>query len=118
MMTNFIQVFFNEAAIKIKHLSRNLIGVLMEILFQGSQTSEEAAENILSVLRLFKDRYHIENFRDMRLQVILMDKKGNDMELVDSQSSEVYRTFKVYPKGYELKEQAKHPILHLVVDNT
>lgn len=90
----------------------------MDIIFQGKHNNEEAAESILSVLRLFKERYQIENFREMYLTLTLVDAQGNDVELVDSETSQVYRTFEVYRKGEELLRKGNKPRLRLVIDNT
>ena len=90
----------------------------MDIIFQGEHNSEEAAESLLSVLRLFKERYNISQFREMHLRVTLVDEQGDDVELVDSETSQVYRTFEVYRKGYELKGRKGMPKLQLIVDNT
>lgn len=90
----------------------------MEIIFQGRHDSEEAEKSLLSVIRLFKERYHIGQFREMHLSVTLVDAEGEDVELVDSETSEAYRTFEVYREGQELKNKLSRPGLKLVVDNT
>lgn len=90
----------------------------MDIIFQGKHNSEEAAESLLSVLRLFKERYHISQFREMHLTVTLVDDQGDDVELVDSETAQAYRTFEVYRKGHELAGRRGQPMLQLVVDNT
>lgn len=91
----------------------------MDIIFQGMHNTEEAAENFLSVLRLFKERYHIEQFREIHLTVTLVDEQGEDVELVDTDTSQIYRVFEVYRKGHELSTgRVTRPALQLVVDNT
>ncbi|KTC96304.1 hypothetical protein [Legionella feeleii] len=90
----------------------------MDIIFQGKHNSEEAAESLLSVLRLFKERYHISQFREMHLTVTLVDDQGDDVELVDSETAQAYRIFEVYRKGHELTGRQGQPMLQLVVDNT
>ena len=90
----------------------------MDIIFQGNHDSEEAAESLLSVLKLFKDRYCIEHFREMHLTVTLVDKQGDDVELVDTDTSQPYRVFEVYRKGDDIPKMMKKPALKLVVDNT
>lgn len=90
----------------------------MDIIFQGNHNSEEAAESLLSVLRLFKERYNIGQFREMHLTVTLVDEQGDDVELIDSETSQAYRTFEVYRKGHELSGRKGQPKLQLVVDNT
>jgi len=90
----------------------------MDIIFQGKHNSEEAAESLLSVLRLFKERYKIGHFRELHLTVTLVDDQGEDIELVDSETLEPYRTFEVYRNGFELNKGKGKPKLRLVVDNT
>lgn len=90
----------------------------MDIIFQGNHNSEEAAESLLSVLRLFKERYKIGNFREMHLTVTLVDEQGDDVELVDSETCQAYRIFEVYRNGHELAGRKGQPMLQLVVDNT
>ena len=90
----------------------------MEIIFHGKHDSEEAAESLLSILRLFKERYHINSFRDMHLTLTLVDQHGDDVELINSDTAQVYRFFEVYRKESQKSQQTKEPLLHLVIDNT
>ncbi len=90
----------------------------MDIIFHGNHNSEEVAEGLADVLRLFKARYHIEQFREIHLSVTLVDEYGDDVELVDSQTSQPYRVFEVCRKGQELSHGRKSPFLKLVVDNS
>ena len=90
----------------------------MEIIFQGRHDGDEATESLLSVLRLFKERYHINQFREMHLSVTLVDEQGEDVELVDSETAQVYRIFEVYRQGHELARVTGRPVLKLVIDNT
>ena len=95
-------------------------GLFMHIVFQGEQTTEEAAESLLSILKLFKDRYGISHFKEMRLNMTLQDDTGEDVELVDSTTSEVLGVFEVYQSGQEPPEAKPEitPHLRLVVDNS
>ncbi len=90
----------------------------MEIIFQGRHDSKEAAESLMSVIRLFKDRYQIGQFREMHLSVTLVDEKGDDVELVDSATSEAYRVFEVCRQGEQMIRGRGRPSLKLVIDNT
>ena len=90
----------------------------MEIVFQGRHDSDEAAESLVGVLRLFKERYHIGQFREMHLSVTLVDEQGEDVELIDSETAEAYRIFEVYRQGQELARATGRPVLKLVIDNT
>ena len=90
----------------------------MEIIFQGKHSGDEAAQSLESVIRLFKERYHISQFREIHLSVTLVDEQGEDVELVDSETLQTYRTFEVYRDGCELTRRRGFPMLKLVVDNT
>ena len=90
----------------------------MDIIFQGRHDSEEAAESLMSVLRLFKERYHIGQFREMHLSVTLVDDQGEDVELVDTETAEAYRIFEVYREGRGQPKVSGRPGLKLVIDNT
>jgi hypothetical protein len=95
----------------------------MHVVFQGYQTTEQAAESLLSILKMFKDRYGITHFREMRLNMTLQDNQGEDVELVDAATSEVLGVFEVYKSGEAplpkfAANQPRHPELRLVVDNT
>lgn len=93
----------------------------MQIIFQGDHSSEEAAESLLSILKLFKDKYDIQNFREINLDLVLLDNQGHDVELVDASTAEVYGVFEVYKSSVLAEEAATNdekPNLKLVVDNT
>ncbi len=92
----------------------------MQVIFQGEQSSEEMVESLLSIVRMFKERYGIEHFRELQLSMTLMDTQGDEVELVDSRTSEVFRVFEVYKSKDEIRPLQKKPApqLKLVVDNT
>ncbi len=90
----------------------------MEIIFQGRLDNDEAVESLESVIRLFKNRYHISQFREMHLSVTLVDNHGEDVELIDNETEEVYRVFEVCREGHELTKPAGRPSLKLVINNT
>ena len=90
----------------------------MEIIFQGRHDSDEASESLLSIIRLFRERYHIGQFREMHLSVTLVDEKGEDIELIDSETAEAYRIFEVCRQGHEQARISGRPALKLVIDNT
>ena len=90
----------------------------MNVIFEGSHDSKEAIEHLVSVIRLFKEQYKVGHFREMHLSLTLLDAQGEEVELVDSETSEVYRTFEVYRNGEALKANKQFRGLKLVVDNT
>ena len=91
----------------------------MDIILHGSLNNEETAQSLASVLRLLHDRYHIDSFREIHLEVTLVDEQGNDVELINNETNEVYRIFEVRQKNQELStKRPVSPAIHLVVDNT
>ena len=90
----------------------------MDIIFNGEHDSNEAAEHLISVIRLFKERYQVGHFREMHLSLTLVDEQGEIVELVDSKTAQVYRTFEIYRSGEELQTYKPSNRLKLVIDNT
>lgn len=92
----------------------------MQVIFQGEQNSKETAESVNNIIKLFQERYGICHFRELKLSMVLMDEQGDDIELVDSRTSEVFRIFEVYKSGQSIKpvSSVQVPQLKLVVDNT
>ncbi len=92
----------------------------MQVIFKGEQNSEETAESMFNIIKLFQERYGIEHFRELKLSMVLMDEQGDDIELVDSRTSEVFRVFEVYKSGQAIKPVSSNcaPMLKLIVDNT
>jgi hypothetical protein len=111
----------------------------MEIIIDGRHDLEQASEQLTHVLQLFKERYHIDHFRELRLSLTLVDAVGEDVELIDSETDQVYRYFEVHQNADEFhvhktnrrcsnclgKKSARAPkggervfTLRLVVDNT
>ena len=90
----------------------------MDVILQGQHTGEEIVMSLQRVLHLFKERYQIEGFSEIHLNLTLIDKQGDEVELIDSESRRTYRIFEVYREGYELSGRKGIPLLQLVVDNT
>jgi hypothetical protein len=90
----------------------------MDIILQGQHNSDEAVESLERVLQLFKERYQINDYREIHLTLTLVDEHGDEVELVDSETNQPYRIFEVYRKGYELAGRKGIPMLQLIVDNT
>ena len=90
----------------------------MDVIFEGAYDGDEAIDNLSHVIQLFKDRYKITHFREVHLSLTLLDAEGEDVELVDTETAEVYRTFEVHQNGDSLKANRHSRRLRLVVDNT
>lgn len=90
----------------------------MDIILQGQHNGNETVESLDRVLKLFKERYHVDGFKEIHLTVTLVDEQGDEVELIDSETNQAYRIFEVYRKGYELEGKRGTPLLQLVVDNT
>jgi hypothetical protein len=92
----------------------------MEIIFDGKFDDEEALDNLASIIKLFKEQYRIDQFREMHLSLTLLDDKGEDVELIDTETNQSYRVFEVYRSqtAYAVANGVRQPSLKLVVDNT
>ncbi len=92
----------------------------MDIVLKGSHSGEELIQSLQSVVRLFNERYHVPAFNDVHLVVSLLDESGQEVELVDSQTSAIYRIFEVQRENQGLRgaNEKKRPALTLVVDHT
>ncbi len=98
----------------------------MEIIFQGEHNTEEAAESLLSILKMLRERYGISHFNDLSLQMNLMDEEGEALELIDMGSQEVLGVLEVYKNAGHYDEIKNSPPglaskpshIKLVVDNT
>lgn len=90
----------------------------MDIILQGEHEGHEALESLERVMHLFKERYHIQGYKEIHLTVTLVDEHGDEVELIDSDTHQAYRIFEVYRAGYELSGKKGVPMLQLVVDNT
>jgi hypothetical protein len=90
----------------------------MDIILQGQHNGEELIDSLEKVLELFKERYQVDSFCEIHLSVTLLDNLSEEVELVDSETNQIYRAFEVYRQGYELMGRRGTPLLQLVVDNT
>ena len=90
----------------------------MDIIFHGRHDEAEAVEALVGILRLFKDRYRIEQFREMRLSLTLVDAGGGDVELVDTETNQAYRIIEIYRQAQESLREQGRPSLKLVIDNS
>ena len=81
----------------------------MQVIFQGEQNSDETAESVANIIKLFQERYGIHQFREFKLSMVLMDEQGDDIELVDSRTSEVFRILKCISLAMRLNPF--HPIV-------
>lgn len=87
----------------------------MDIILQGQHNSGEILGSLEQVLRLLHSRYHIQGYREIHLTVTLVDKKGDEVELIDTKTHQPYRIFEVYREGWG---RSGIPMLQLIVDNT
>lgn len=93
--------------------------ILMEVYFRDKQQANDVAEGIMSILKMFSERYGIEDFREIQLSMTLVDSQGDDVELIDSVTNEVFKVFEVVKAGEEPKLcRSQKPQLRLVVDNS
>ena len=90
----------------------------MRIAFKGEHTIGEAAESMLSVLKLLRDKYGIANFKDVNLYLNLLDKEKHDVELMDANTCQAISLLEVFKSANDAKMHEKKNHLNLVIDNT
>ena len=92
----------------------------MRIKFHGQQSNDEVVESVMSMMKLFKDRYGIADFQEMDLDMTLLNQQGEEVELIDANTSEVLEIFEIYKSVNDIKNPRPktQPKLQLVVDNT
>lgn len=90
----------------------------MEIIFHGQQDWQKTQDSLLGIIQMLHERYHIEQLREIHLSLTLIDDKGFDVELVDSETQQAYRVMEVFRNNQELLSMKKSQPLSLVVDNT
>ncbi len=90
----------------------------MEIIFQGQHDGTEAIATLQSVLQLLTEHYRIGRFREIHLSVTLVDDLGQDVELVDHETNQVYEVIEIFPENAPPTRRVGATQLKLVVDNT
>ncbi len=88
----------------------------MKVKFKECHSSEEVMESVAGIIKLFEERYGISHFRDVELDVVLMNDYDEDVEIIDAHTEEVFDIFEVH-KTLENKDTST-PYLRLAVDNT
>jgi hypothetical protein len=89
----------------------------MEIIFDGRFNTSQAVESLEQIIHMFQERYQIRQFREMHLSVTLVDAGGQDVELVDSETAQVYRVFEVRRQAISMRQRMGRPALKLVINN-
>ena len=92
----------------------------MDIILNGKYSTQKTADNLKNILILFKNRYHIKAFREIRLSVTLVNSDGDDVELIDTDTEQVYRVLEIHQQNNVLPKHKRHipSALHLAIDNT
>lgn len=89
----------------------------MDIMLKGVHSEKEIVESLAHVFELFKQRYGIETYRELYLTLTLVDNQGDDVELVDTKTNEVFNRFDIVDSSPSNESHYKKPHLKLVVDN-
>lgn len=90
----------------------------MEIIFHGQQDWLKTQESLMGLIKMLHDQYHIQQLREIHLSLTLVDEQGFDVELIDSDTHQVYRIMEVFRNNQEFLSVKKITPLSLVVDNT
>ena len=84
----------------------------MHIIFKGQQNIKETADLMKNMLYLLNEQYGVEGFNDAAMDLTLLNEQGEEVELLDTETSEVLTVLEIYP------HDSKELDLRLVVDNT
>ncbi len=90
----------------------------MDIILDGMHDSEETLMSLAAVLRMFQERYHIKGFHEIHLSITLVDQAGDDVELIDDETGQTYRSFEVCRDVLKAASPQTKKYMTLVVDNT
>ncbi len=77
----------------------------MKIKFQGTHKADEVVDSLTAILRLFEEQYGVGEFSQIKLHVALINDKGEEVELIDSNTSEVFDVLEVHKNLDEVDEQ-------------
>jgi hypothetical protein len=91
---------------------------MMEIIFHGQQDWEKTQESLQGIIQMLHERYHVEQLREIHLSLTLVDEKGFDVELFDTETNQAYRIMEVFRNQQEHLRIKQGQALSLVVDNT
>ena len=94
--------------------------VYMDIIFQGTHNASETSQTLSEVIKLLNTKYNITNFREINLSVTLVNGHGEDVELIDNITNQVYRYFEIRESRSDLKTKIKNnkSQIKLIIDNT
>ncbi len=68
----------------------------MKIKFQGVHKTEEVIDSLAAVLRLFEQQYGVGTFNEIKLNLSLVNESGEEVELIDASTSEVFDVLEVH----------------------
>jgi hypothetical protein len=90
----------------------------MEIIFHGQQDWEKTQESLMGIIKMLHEQYHIQQLREIHLNLTLVDEQGFDVELFDTETDQVFRVLEVFRNNQEYLKVKQIKPLSLVVDNT
>ena len=90
----------------------------MEIIFHGQQDWEKTQESLMGIIKMLHEQYQIQQLREIHLSLTLVDDQGFDVELVDTETNQVFKILEVFRNNQEYLKVKQIQPLSLVVDNT
>ena len=90
----------------------------MDVIFSGEHDNKEMMQQLASIIAVFQERYNIKHFKEIHLSMTLLDDQHEEVELIDTETLQVYRLFEVHRNQAILKPNDYTPYLRLVIDNT
>ena len=88
----------------------------MKIKFRGTHNAEEIVESLTAILQLFEEQYGVHDFSEIKMDMVLVNEQGEEVELIDSNTSEVFDILEVHKNAEEVDEQFLHDIMLEEVD--
>lgn len=77
----------------------------MKIKFQGAHKTDEVIDSLAAVLRLFEEQYGVGDFTEIKLNLTLVNDTGEEVELIDAGTSEVFDVLEVHKSFEDMDEK-------------
>lgn len=68
----------------------------MKIKFRGQHNAEEVVESLAAILNMFEEQYSVIEFNDIKISLTLVNDVGEEVELIDASTSEVFEMLEVH----------------------
>ena len=77
----------------------------MKIRFKSAHDAEAIVESLAAILDMLKEQYGVSDYGDIKVNLTLMNHAGEEIELIDEHSGEVFDLLEVHKNLEEVDEQ-------------